>query len=82
MLKIAIIATALATTPVPPAQNPIQKAIDACAQGYVDYKYGKATVRESLENVLLKFPADERPLVAIICVAYEAGHNDGKRGIQ
>ena len=78
---ISLLLAAALATPTPPVNipNKYQEAVNACAQGYTDFRYGR--VQDSLQKVLNKFQPEERPLVLLICGAYEAGYKDGKKGI-
>jgi hypothetical protein len=76
-----LVALQVATSPVTPVntEHPYIKAINACAQGYTDYRYGR--VKDSLQKTLNKFPKNEQPLVLLLCGAYEQGFKDGRKGI-
>lgn len=71
-----LLAASLTTVNTP---SKYEQAVKDCAQGYVSYRYGHDL--KALDKVLLKYPADDRPLVLIICGAYEEGFKDGRKGL-
>lgn len=65
--------------------------VDACRQGYIDYRYAKKrmpgtenytvpSAKEAMDVVLAKFPKDQHGVVALICLGYGEGYEDGVKG--
>jgi hypothetical protein len=82
ILTVGLVAAAAPT--VVTNQSIVQKAetmVNACRQGYIEYKYGKVDSQEALNKTLFKFPVEQRGVVALICLGYSEGYEDGKRGI-
>jgi hypothetical protein len=82
ILTVGLVAAA--APPMEPNKNTIvqktEAMTNACRQSYIEYRYGKVEARTALNKALIKFPEDERAAVALICLGYGEGYEDGKRG--
>lgn len=83
ILTVGLVAAASPT--VEPNRNTIvQKAeamTNACRQSYIEYRYGKVDAKTAVGKALAKFPVEERGAVALICLGYGEGYEDGRRGV-
>lgn len=82
ILTVGLVAAAAPS--VDTAQSNKQKAetmVSACRQGYAEYRYGKVDPKTAFDKVLVKFPVEQRGAVALICLGYGEGYEDGRRGV-
>lgn len=64
--------------------------VNACRQAYIEYRTSrnkfnldqsmKLSAEEALNSALIKFPKEQRGVVALICLGYGEGYEDGVRG--
>lgn len=62
-------------------EQQISGMVNSCRQGYVNYIYGKMGAQEALQAVLRLYPEDQRGMVALLCLGYGEGYEDGRRGV-
>jgi hypothetical protein len=55
--------------------------INACRQGYINYKLGGVDGQVALKRVLDKFNGTDKDIALLICYGYGAGYDDGARGL-
>lgn len=83
ILTVGLVAAASPTveTKKETVEQKAVRIVNACRQGYAEYRYGKVPAKEALNNTLMKFPAEERPAVALVCLGYGEGYEDGRKGV-
>lgn len=81
----AIMTVGLVAAAAPPVETKkevnVLPMLEACRQGYANYKHGGVSGPVALQGVLDKFKGTDKDMALLICFGYGEGYDDGERGV-
>lgn len=83
-LLCATITVAAAAPTVETRQKRLERAsnyVNSCRQAYADFKFGKKPAHVALSEIMMKYPVEQRSYVALVCLGYGEGYEDGRKGL-